>query len=392
MAASGLDVYWYWPHPASPSIELAMELARRGHRLTVESLATRFGESLVSDADATLPYRAVRDLPEAPARRERTVGWIVDRAGVYLARARRRRRAVATGRFDAIYLQTLNQFTDAIAVRDLRRRAPVTAFVHDVRPHNRRLPVAVETTALRGLYRGLDGIFVSHRWMADQLVADFGVEPERVAVVGMQIPERFQGSNAPVPIPRASGEPLRVLCFGVLRRNKGIEHLIDAVASLPPEVELRVRIAGRGPDDMEALVRAACARDGRIAAEVGFVAEDRKDELYRSADLVVLPYASFASQSAVLADAYAYRVPVLVTDVGSLGPTVRADASGWVVPARDPVALRDTLARAVDAPGDLARFRAAISGLVPSLRMGRVVDEMEAVFAAVTNDRGARPR
>ena len=65
--------------------------------------------------------------------------------------------------------------------------------------------------------------------------------------------------------------------------------------------------------------------------EVGYATAERKGELYASADLVVLPYTTFASQSAVLQDAYAHRVPLVVSDVGALGETVRGDHTGWVV-------------------------------------------------------------
>jgi glycosyltransferase involved in cell wall biosynthesis len=40
-------------------------------------------------------------------------------------------------------------------------------------------------------------------------------------------------------------------------------------------------------------------------------------------------------------------VPLVVSDVGALGETVRADASGWVVPPADATALAETLLAAI---------------------------------------------
>ena len=54
--------------------------------------------------------------------------------------------------------------------------------------------------------------------------------------------------------------------------------------------------------------------------------------MFSRASWVLLPYVSFHSQSGVLADAYTYRVPLVVTDVGAIGPTVRSDGTGFVVP------------------------------------------------------------
>jgi glycosyltransferase involved in cell wall biosynthesis len=57
----------------------------------------------------------------------------------------------------------------------------------------------------------------------------------------------------------------------------------------------------------------------------------------------VLPYTSFQSQSAVLQDAYANSVPLIVSDVGALGSTVRSEGTGWVVPPSDANALAEAI-------------------------------------------------
>jgi glycosyltransferase involved in cell wall biosynthesis len=85
---------------------------------------------------------------------------------------------------------------------------------------------------------------------------------------------------------------------------------------------------------------------------------------------MVLPYTSFASQSAVLQDAYAHRLPVVVSDVGALGETIREDRTGWVVDPGDAdelaaamlAALRDgpALARAAAAADAIARDRTPV--------------------------------
>jgi glycosyltransferase involved in cell wall biosynthesis len=391
-APSGLDLYWYWPFPAAGSLAIADAFVDRGHRLVVESLATRFGEPLLDDLADPPRYTTVRDLPEAHPKSERSVSWLADRARVYAQRANRRRRVVRSHHFDVAYLQSLNVFTDAAAVAELRRHVPVVGAVHDLRPHHRRLPAGVQDRVLGLLYRQLDGIVVSHEWLAEELRDQFGVNPANVAITPFHVPERFQGDQAPVFIERAADEPVRVLFLGVFRRNKGLRELVDAVASLGSEPGMQVRIAGRGPDDMEHLVRDAARTVAAIDAEVGFVTEDRKDELLAGADLVVLPYTSLESQSAVLADAYAYRVPVVVTDVGGVGRTVRHDDTGWVVAPGDTSALADALVAATTDDAARAERRARLDALVPSRRLHHIVDAMEALFVQVTTDRGAPRR
>jgi glycosyltransferase involved in cell wall biosynthesis len=138
-----------------------------------------------------------------------------------------------------------------------------------------------------------------------------------------------------------------VLFFGTLRRNKGIDVLLDAIRQLRALPDVRFRIAGRGAPEVEKSLLSAARLDRRIEAELGVISDERKYELFRSATLVVLPYTSFTSQSGVLGDAYAHRVPVVATDVGALGATVQKDRSGWVVPPRDATALAIALEEAL---------------------------------------------
>lgn len=345
-------LYWYWPFPSRTGNIVAESLAGEGYDLTVESLATRFGERLDHVPDS---YTAVRDLPEVQPRRERSPAWVVDRARVYLGRSRRRHTTIAHGDFDVAHVHSLNRFTDPVALTRLRRRVPVVASVHDVLPHQRRMPAAIEGGLARLLYRQCAVLVVAHEVLADRLTAEFGIARDRVCVVPLLIQDPGPDSSVPsAPGDPRGGDlvapPVNVLFFGVLRRNKGVAELIQAVEGMDA-TDVVVTFAGRGPDDVEELVRDAARRCGAIRAEVGYVDDDRKDSLFRAADLVVLPYTSMHSQSAVLADAYAYRRPVVVTDVGAVGATVRADGTGWVVPPGDVAALRGALHTACrDAP------------------------------------------
>jgi glycosyltransferase involved in cell wall biosynthesis len=63
------------------------------------------------------------------------------------------------------------------------------------------------------------------------------------------------------------------------------------------------------------------------------------------ANVIVLPYTRFHSQSGVLADAYTYRLPLVVTDVGAIGPTVREDRTGEVALPGSATGLAQAIAR-----------------------------------------------
>jgi glycosyltransferase involved in cell wall biosynthesis len=226
--------------------------------------------------------------------------------------------------------------------------------VHDVVPHNARVPAAVEHALLAREYRHGGTLLVHHASVGRRLTDEFDVDPGRIVVVPLQIP--------PPEIRRPEHPPARregtktVLFFGAFRRNKGIDVLLEAIRRLRGESDARFVFAGRGFPDVEQQVAEAAARDPRIDAEIGYATAARKSELHATADLMVLPYTSFASQSAVLQDAYAHRLPVVVSDVGALGETIREDRTGWVVPPADAAALAAGLLGALS---DAAGLRAA---------------------------------
>jgi glycosyltransferase involved in cell wall biosynthesis len=74
------------------------------------------------------------------------------------------------------------------------------------------------------------------------------------------------------------------------------------------------------------------------------LSEQEVAQLLASATVVVLPYTD-ATQSGVLAAAYALGTPVVATTVGSFPEFVRDGVSGLLVPPNDPEALAGAIRR-----------------------------------------------
>lgn len=274
----------------------------------------------------------LRDLPDVNRSASRAA-WLPSRATTYWQRASARRSAFKSGEFDLVHLHYVNRFTDPF----IRPGVPLVLSVHDVVPHRSRLGRA-EHLVLKATYDRADAHVVAHEALREALVTDFGLDASSIHVVPLPVFPVSEG----LPPPPSSDPPL-VLFFGALRPNKGLSVLVDAVQQLERR-DLRIIIAGRGDASEEAIAVEAASNDPRIEARIGFVTMADKRALYDEASVVVLPYTSFASQSGVLHDAYAQGRPVVVTDVGALGRSVREDATGLVVPPDDPGAL----ARAIE--------------------------------------------
>jgi len=141
-------------------------------------------------------------------------------------------------------------------------------------------------------------------------------------------------------------------------------------------------VAGRGDADLEALLRDAAARLPRLTIELEWITPERKRELLNAADLMVLPYTAFSSQSGVLHDAFGSHLPAVVTDVGALRASVTDAGAGWVVTPGDPTALAQALVGAVRDRGVWAGASAGARQVAIDQGPERTGATLRAVYAA----------
>lgn len=330
--------YWYAPFENAGEISLARAIASKlESELIVHSCESRFGHPLPLEEGA--PFTLHRDLPP-PAGEDGSSRSPLARWQVAKKRADLRRDLVRHTRPGLIHLHTYNIFTDWFEIGRLKSvGAPVIQSIHNVRPQESTLPSFVERRLLQRGYQALDHIIVAHQRLAEWLIEDFAIRPEKISVVPLPVQsEEFDGS-------RDSPEDglTTFLFFGTLRRNKGLDHYLKAIDSLRGNDSLRFVFAGRGDDACEEAICAAARVDSRISTEIGYVENHRRAELYALADVIVMPYTELPAQSGVLQDAYAAGRPVISTNVGALGPTVTEEQTGWVVPPSDVGALAQVM-------------------------------------------------
>jgi glycosyltransferase involved in cell wall biosynthesis len=172
-----------------------------------------------------------------------------------------------------------------------------------------------------------------------------------------------------------------VLFIGSFRPNKGIDDLIEAILGVPESTGYRFRFVGAGDERIQTSVRRLAASRSDVTASIGRYSDDQLIDELLNADVIALPYRSFHSQSGVLLDAYRAGVPVIATDVGALGATVRCDGSGWVIAPGDREALLRALAEVAD-PVVRAERRRAISAAVGRHSPGQVADSLIGAYCA----------
>ncbi len=163
-----------------------------------------------------------------------------------------------------------------------------------------------------------------------------------------------------------------VVFVGSLTYVKGVDVLLNALASLPPDRRPSVRLVGPAVDETFAKSLMAQTRRDGLASSVTFVGSLPPDEVAREmseAAVVVVPSRSEALPRVVL-EALAAGAPVVASNVGGVPEIVQDGVTGILVPPGDVQALASALDRVL--ANDALRHelsssgRAFIQSLIPS--------------------------
>ena len=200
------------------------------------------------------------------------------------------------------------------------------------------------------VYRGAATIFSMSEFAARSLVADYGVDPARVRVVGA-------GPNvAPIaPLPRDQDREPAILFVGRHFVPKGGPDLVEAfqrVRRVHPRAALWI------------VSQDAPARLPEGAVFHGPLGPDALASLYARASLFALPTLREAFGLAFV-EAMAFGLPVVGTSIEAIPEIVAHGETGLLVPPRDPGALAAACAGLLADPararrlGEAGRARAA---------------------------------
>jgi glycosyltransferase involved in cell wall biosynthesis len=360
---------------------LAAGLAKRGH--SVDLLAASFQHAPPPAANG-YTHREVFFTASARllARTPRSRLRLVVKGLEYLPSVSRLKRTIRELDPDVLHVQWLGiPQLDRRWLADVAGERPVVFTAHDVLPRR----TAHRDDLWRDIFTGVDRVIVHGAQAVEQLVA-LGVEREHVA----RIPHPLFTGPAGRELRPPEGQTL--LHFGLLRSSKGLDVLLRAlpeIAAKAPGVRLIVAGDPLEPvEPLQALAEELGVAD-RVEWRLGYVQEDEIPGLMDEATAVVLPYRRIES-SGVLATALGHGRPAVVTDVGSLGETVREFDAGLVVPAGDPVALATACLRLLDDSGELAAAFAGTGRARDALTWDAAAEAHEQLYEQVVAARGSR--
>ena len=261
---------------------------------------------------------------------------------------------LAHSRADLIHITGAHAWNPVIGVFSKLMGKKLVYTAHDPEEHLGS-PLSIRLGNLLTM-RMAHAVVVLTRSGRRQLLAR-GMPSTKLHVIPHGIYEFFRGTGSPAIRPGKV-----VLYFGRFEPYKGIGVLVQAYSRIREQFPAwRLVIAGAG----RLAQRLGVLSGDGVEIHEGFLSDGAVADLMRSARLVVVPYTA-ATQSGVIATAYAFDRPVIATRVGGLAEMVQNGKTGLLVRPND----ADALARAMRSlMKDPARLR-QMARHVRTLRRG----------------------
>lgn len=177
----------------------------------------------------------------------------------------------------------------------------------------------------------------------------------------------------------AISAPRVLLFFGYIRRYKGLQVLLEAMARVVRTIDVHLVVVGEFYDEerrYRELIR-SLNLERSVTVRSDYVPNSEVGRYFSAADAVVLPYLS-ATQSGIAQIAYNFDRPVIVSNVGGLAEVVIEGESGLVVPANDPDALAQSILRLYEGE-NLARLSAGVAREKKKYTWGNLVSGIEQI-------------
>lgn len=234
---------------------------------------------------------------------------------------------------------------------------PVIHTLHDLDPHLGARFGSLIRVWNRVIIRSADHILV-HGEIYRQRLLQMNLPVERVTFTPLLhlfvSPTRLK--SLPAQAAMSTQYQPWALFFGRLECYKGVDHLLTAGAMMNGTSNGRPRIVLAGPGDLASVWAGPLPQNVEVRNRL--IEDDEAIDLFRRCGLVVLPYLD-ATQSAVIAAAYYFRKPVVVTRTGALPEYVEDDQTGRVVEPGHPASLARCLEEMLSDPIRLTQMGSA---------------------------------
>jgi len=150
-------------------------------------------------------------------------------------------------------------------------------------------------------------------------------------------------------------ENFNILFFGRISPYKGIKFLLDAVVDIienHKDINITLTVAGSGSYDFDI---SPYYKYSQIEIINKFTTQEELAELISQSSVVVCPYLD-ATQSGVVMSSFAFKKPVIATNVGGLPEMVKDGETGIIVEPKDSEAIKGAILKLYQTPEILSKM------------------------------------
>ena len=215
----------------------------------------------------------------------------------------------------------------------LDKKIKIVSLVHNAISHERTI---IEKPLAKYFFNRCDAFIVMSEPVKEDLLklkrnAKILLQPHPIYD---QYAERYDKESACKELGITSTKK-NLLFFGLIRDYKGLDILIEAMSNLTADYQLIIAGECYGSfDKYQQLINQSPLKDN-IKVFEQYIPDSMVSTLFSAADVLILPYRS-ATQSGVVALAYQMELPMIGTDVGALGKTIKEAESGLIVDSATP--------------------------------------------------------
>ncbi len=265
-------------------------------------------------------------------------------------------RTIINTRPDVVHFTSPHVWNPLLMLALRRIGLPIVHTLHDLDPHS-GAGYGKSLYVWNDLIKRLaDQILVHGQLYRARLISD-GLQADRVTSVPLlhlfvnQSNETRLRDQFMTQLPPADAAAPFALFFARLEGYKGVGVLIEALRQLANHSQVRAVVAGQG--DATAVMSTPLPANVEIRNRM--IKDTEAIDLFSRCSVVVLPYLD-ATQSALIAAAYFFGKPVIVTRTGALPEYVADGATGWVIEPNRPRELAQCLESALNDPVHLSKL------------------------------------
>ncbi len=204
--------------------------------------------------------------------------------------------------------------------------------VHNVLPHENRF---FDKRLCSIIYHLSDRLVVHTKSMKQDLIDMFGISREKVFIIphGICAEHKSNVSNKDAKSKLGIKEERVILFFGLVRKYKGLDCLLEAFRVIKDDFDVALLIAGDFVEEKEKYEKMIVEYGIKEKTYVHsrYISDEEVPLFFSAADLVVQPYRNFSGQSGVCPTAYYYSKPIIATRVGGLPEIVVNKRTGLII-------------------------------------------------------------